>query len=115
MNFKVLFSILILIAGAHIGSNFDAEELAVQLENNNVIILEDESVPIGVDLVLSGHTHGGWLFPMNIISSYIGPDDRVYGTEQRGDTTYIVTSGISDWALPFKTGAVSEYVVIDIQ
>ena len=68
----------------------------------------------GVDLVLSGHTHGGWLFPMNIISSYTGPDDMVYGMKTTGDTSFVVTSGISDWALPFKTGTVSEYVVVDI-
>ena len=143
--------------------NFNADELAMELKKNNVTILEDESIPIGddviligrqdrsvssradmktlikgmnkdkyiivadhqpndyeaekdsgVDLVLSGHTHGGWLFPMNIISSYTGPDDMVYGMKTAGNTTFLVTSGISDWALPFKTGTVSEYVVVDI-
>ena len=32
----------------------------------------------------------------------------------RADTSFIVTSGISGWAIPFKTGCCSEYVVIDI-
>ncbi|MGN0481176.1 MAG: metallophosphoesterase [Lachnospiraceae bacterium] len=67
-----------------------------------------------VDLVLSGHTHGGWLFPVNVISKYFGPDDMIYGAENRDDTDFIVTSGISDWALPFKTGTIAEYVIIDI-
>ena len=68
----------------------------------------------GVDLVLSGHTHGGWLFPVNALPELTGTDDKVYGHEKRANTDFIVTSGISEWALKFKTGTVSEYVVIDI-
>ena len=30
-------------------------------------------------------------------------------------TDFIVTSGISDWALLFKTGTKSEYVMIDVE
>ena len=30
-------------------------------------------------------------------------------------SSFIVTSGISDWAIKFKTGCKSEYVVIDVQ
>lgn len=67
------------------------------------------------DLVLTGHTHGGWLFPMAYISSRIGPDDRIYGMEKRNNTNFIVTSGISDWNLPIKTGTKSEFVIIDLE
>jgi len=42
-------------------------------------------------------------------------DDAVYGQERRGDTDFLVTSGISDWAILFKTGCRSEYVIIEIQ
>lgn len=69
----------------------------------------------GADLVLSGHTHGGWLFPIQYIAAKVGPDDREYGMEMRDDTTFIVTSGISDWALPMKTGTKSEFVIIDVE
>lgn len=71
----------------------------------------------GVDLVVSGHTHGGQLFPLMNIENLIGlgGDDKVYGYEKRGNTNFIVTSGISDWAIKFKTGCRSEYVLIDIQ
>ena len=69
----------------------------------------------GVDLVLSGHTHGGWLFPFNNLAYITHSDDWVYGYEKRSNTEYIVTSGISDWALKFKTGCIAEYVVVDIQ
>lgn len=44
----------------------------------------------------------------------ITPEDRVYGREKRGNTNFIVTSGIADWAIKFKTGCISEYLMIDI-
>lgn len=71
----------------------------------------------GVDLVLSGHTHGGQLFPlMNIENAFnLTPDDKIYGYEKREHTNFIVTSGISDWAIKFKTGCKSEYLLIDIE
>ncbi len=68
----------------------------------------------GADLVLSGHTHGGHIFPAGWIGLLIGANDRVYGTETRDDTTFLVTSGISGWAIPIKTGAFSEFVVINL-
>ena len=68
----------------------------------------------GCDLVLSGHTHGGHIFPAGWVGLWAGMNDKVYGHERRGSTDFIVTSGISGWAIPFKTGAISEYCVIDI-
>ena len=70
-----------------------------------------------VDLVVSGHTHGGQLFPLMNIENLtgLGGDDKVYGYEKRDNTNFIVTSGISDWAIKSKTGCRSEYVLIDIQ
>ena len=67
-----------------------------------------------VDLVLSGHTHGGHIYPAGAFGLLIGANDRVYGTELRKGTRFVVTSGISGWAIPFKTGCFSEYLVIDI-
>lgn len=67
------------------------------------------------DLVLSGHTHGGQLFPFNQIGKWVGAVDLVYGREKRSNTDFIVTSGISDWAIKFKTGTRSEYVVINVK
>jgi hypothetical protein len=69
----------------------------------------------GADLVFSGHTHGGHVWPAGPIGVLLGANDKVYGTETRGTTQFIVTSGISGWAIPFKTCTVSEYVVIDVK
>ncbi len=68
----------------------------------------------GADLVFSGHTHGGHLWPSGYVGLLIGANDKVYGFEKRGNSDFIVTSGISGWAIPFKTGTVSEYVIINI-
>lgn len=71
----------------------------------------------GADLVVSGHTHGGQLFPLMNLEEWLGftPDDKVYGYEKRDATNFVVTSGISDWAIKFKTGCYSEYVMIEVQ
>ncbi len=69
----------------------------------------------GADLVLCGHTHGGQMFPIGITGELSGANEKTYGLETRGNTNYIVTSGISDWAIPYKTAAIAEYVIIDIR
>ncbi len=75
----------------------------------------ENQVRAGVDLVLSGHTHGGQLFPLAFISGLVSENEKIYGYEKQGNTNFIVTSGISDWAIRFKTGCKSEYVVIDVK
>ncbi len=98
----------------------DMESLLSGVDKSKYIILLDHEPNDYVnesgyaDLVLSGHTHGGQMFPINIISYLSGVNDRIYGHENREGTDFIVTSGISDWDILFKTGTKSEYVIIDI-
>ncbi|MBQ8108040.1 MAG: metallophosphoesterase [Ruminococcus sp.] len=68
----------------------------------------------GPDMVLSGHTHGGHIFPAQLFMTWGKMNDRVYGTQTRESTTFVVSSGISGWAIPFKTGTISEIVIIDV-
>ena len=68
-----------------------------------------------VDLVLSGHSHGGQMFPLAYFGKLTKANDEFYGLHKRENTNFIVTSGISGWAADFKTGAKSEYVVIEIK
>lgn len=97
------------------------DELVKDLDSSKYMILLDHQpndyaneAAADVDLVFSGHTHGGHIFPAGYIGLWLKANDRVYGTETRGNTQFIVTSGISGWAIPFKTGTISEYVVMDI-
>lgn len=72
----------------------------------------DAESKAGVDLVLSGHTHGGQLRLIRDVGLWIGANDFIYGCEKRGNTHFIVSSGISNWAMDFKTGCPSEIVII---
>ncbi|MBR4177878.1 MAG: metallophosphoesterase [Bacilli bacterium] len=69
---------------------------------------------VNVDLVLSGHSHGGQMFPLGYVGVLIGANDSFYGYKKINNTNFIVNSGISDWEIDFKTGTHSEYVIIDI-
>jgi predicted MPP superfamily phosphohydrolase len=75
----------------------------------------DNEAAANVDLVLSGHTHGGQFLPINNIGVIIGANDYTYGHKKIDNTDFIVTSGISSWAIRFKTGTKSEIVVIDVK
>ena len=75
----------------------------------------DNEEEANMDMVISGHTHGGQMFPLGPISLLLKENDKVYGIEKRSNTTFIVSSGIGDWAVKFKTDAKAEYVVIDIK
>lgn len=67
------------------------------------------------DLVLSGHTHAGQIWPVGQIQEIFNMNDEVYGHGFiDGDTQFIVTSGFAGWKYPVKTAEKAEYVVIDI-
>lgn len=105
------------------GSRADLAALTASLDPEKYTIVLDHQprdyaaeAEAGADLVLSGHTHGGQLIPaMQIMRWFRVGNDNVYGLERREQTDFIVTSGISDWAVQFKTGCRSEYVIIDIR
>ena len=99
----------------------DMEELTAGLDAKRYWIVLDHQpndytaeAASGADLVLSGHTHGGHMFPAGQLGLLMHANDFNYGLTARGETSFIVTSGISGWAIPFKTGTRSEFVVIDI-
>lgn len=108
----------------HRGGRASMAELTQNLDKSKFSIVLDHQprdyasqAASGVDLVLSGHTHGGQLIPLLQLMKIPGMsgDNNVYGLQSRDQTRFIVSSGISDWELLFKTGCRSEYVIIDIQ
>ncbi len=90
----------------------DADEYIIVLDHQPHDY--DELAAAGADLVLSGHTHGGQLIPVLRAGELFGVNDATYGLERRRNTDFIVSSGIGCWSLRFKTGCVSEIVVIDV-
>ena len=98
-----------------------AEELSSNLDKSKYIIGLDHKptdygnlVNAGFDLVLSGHTHGGQLWPVGQLSVFMGINDNNYGLKTIDEANFIVSSGIGDWTIKFKMGTISEYVVIDL-
>ena len=102
-------------------SRMSIDELVKDLDNDKYIIdlnhqpndYDNES-KAKVDLVLSGHSHGGQLIPLGPVGKIIKANDEYKGLHKRDNTTFIVNTGISGWAIKFKTGTKSEYVVVDI-
>ena len=65
-----------------------------------------------VDVQLSGHTHNGQLFPINLITRRVY--ELSWGYKQIRNTHFFVTSGIRLWGPPVRTTGKSEIMVIDI-
>ncbi|MGM9835111.1 MAG: metallophosphoesterase [Bacilli bacterium] len=64
------------------------------------------------DLVLSGHTHKGQVFPANLITDKMFLID--YGYLKLSNTNIVVTSGVGTWKLPLRIGSNNEVVNITI-
>ncbi|MGW3305468.1 metallophosphoesterase [Streptomyces sp. NPDC001073] len=71
-----------------------------------------EAVKHGVDLQLSGHTHGGQLWPGNFIAAAANP--TVAGLERYGDTELYVSRGAGAWGPPTRVGAPSDITIVQL-
>ena len=68
-----------------------------------------------VDLIVSGHTHKGQVFPANFVTNMIYTVD--YGIYRQDETSpyVIVSCGIGGWGMPMKTAGHSELVIITMK
>ncbi|MEU5343386.1 MULTISPECIES: metallophosphoesterase [unclassified Streptomyces] len=71
-----------------------------------------DSVDHGVDLQLSGHTHGGQLWPGSLIAAQANP--TLAGLERYGDTQLYVSRGAGAWGPPTRVGAPSDITVVEL-
>ncbi|MFF5155180.1 metallophosphoesterase [Streptomyces sp. NPDC000348] len=71
-----------------------------------------DAVDHGVDLQLSGHTHGGQLFPGNLVAGLANP--TLAGLDRYGDTQLYVSRGAGAWGPPTRVGAPSDITVIEL-
>ncbi|QIP88541.1 metallophosphoesterase [Streptomyces sp. Tu 2975] len=88
----------------------DRARAAVLLAHQPVVI--HDAVEQGVDLQLSGHTHGGQLWPGNYLAELANP--TVAGLERYGDTQLYVTRGAGAWGPPVRVGASSDITVVEL-
>ena len=73
----------------------------------------EEAQKCGIDLLLSGHTHGGQVFPISLVVKAVFKHS--YGYHTANGTHFYITSGLGIWGGKFRIGSRSEYVVINLQ
>ncbi|MFJ9208113.1 metallophosphoesterase [Streptomyces sp. NPDC102264] len=88
----------------------DRTRASVLLAHQPVVI--DDAVRYGVDLQLSGHTHGGQLWPGNLLAGLANP--TVAGLERYGDTQLYVSRGAGAWGPPVRVGAPSDITLVEL-
>ncbi len=105
------------------GYNIDAykpdlkKALDGRLINNPTVLLAHQPKYVeevkNVDLVLSGHTHGGQIFPFNYLVKLQQP--YVKGLHQHNEETQIyINKGTGFWGPPMRLGASSEITHITL-
>ncbi|MQS38216.1 metallophosphoesterase [Streptomyces katsurahamanus] len=88
----------------------DPSRASVLMAHQPVVI--HDAVDHGVDLQLSGHTHGGQLWPGNYLAELANP--TVAGLERYGDTQLYVTRGAGAWGPPVRVGAESDITIVQL-
>ncbi|REK84867.1 metallophosphoesterase, partial [Streptomyces inhibens] len=107
------------LAGAteHAGPDYDLAlggrdpARAVVLMAHQPVTIHD-TVRHGVDLQLSGHTHGGQMWPFTYVAAATNP--TVAGLERYGDTQLYVTRGAGAWGPPVRLGAPPDITVVEL-
>jgi predicted MPP superfamily phosphohydrolase len=105
------------------GRGFDdgpdlATTLAGRDDSRPVVLMAHQPVQVvdaakqGVDLQLSGHTHGGQMFPFNLAVPLQQPVTA--GLERIDDTWVYVTRGAGFWGPPVRVGARPEISMIEL-
>lgn len=96
------------------------KDLAAQVDKSKFTILLDHqpynlelAEQAEIDFQLSGHTHRGQVWPISWITDAVY--ECAWGSHQRGNTQYYVSSGLGIWGGKFRIGTQSEYVVATIQ
>lgn len=102
--------------GAHAAAV--ARALSGRAEGEPVVLLAHQPKQVhdakahGVDLQLSGHTHGGQLFPWHYLVR--AQQGFVAGLHRVGDTLLYVSRGSAWWGPPMRVGAPSELTLLEL-
>ncbi|MCG7344764.1 metallophosphoesterase [Sporosarcina sp. ACRSL] len=90
--------------------DIDKEKPIFMLDHQPVEL--DIAVQNGIDLMVSGHTHRGQLYPGHLITERIY--ENAYGHLHKNGMHSIVSSGFGLWGPPLRIGSRAEVVVINV-
>lgn len=120
---SVIFSRSFILAGrndSHISTRANVKELMSSIPDSLPVVLLDhrpseikQIAGTKADILLSGHTHNGQMFPINLITGKVY--DLSMGYRKFGNTHVFVSSGIRLWGLPVRTTGKSEIMVVNIR
>ena len=98
------------LAKALAGTSPDSPVLLVAHQPKQIT----QAVAAGVDLQVSGHTHGGQIWPFHYLVMLDQPS--LYGLSSHGERTQLYTSrGSGFWGPPFRVFAPSEITVLTLR
>ncbi|MFE2376274.1 metallophosphoesterase [Streptomyces sp. NPDC059398] len=98
------------LAGALAGTDQDWPVLLVAHQPKYV----RQAAAAGIDLQVSGHTHGGQIWPFNFLVRIDQP--VVHGLSRHGERTQLYTSrGTGFWGPPFRVFAPSEITLLTLR
>jgi predicted MPP superfamily phosphohydrolase len=98
------------LAGALAGADPDRPVLLVAHQPKYV----EQAAAAGIDLQVSGHTHGGQIWPFNFLVRIDQP--VVHGLSRHGERTQLYTSrGAGFWGPPFRVFAPSEITLLTLR
>ena len=72
----------------------------------------EQAEQTGIDFQLSGHTHEGQIWPISWITHRLY--ECSWGSYQRGNTHYYISSGLGIWGGKYRIGTQSEYIVLKL-
>jgi predicted MPP superfamily phosphohydrolase len=107
---------------SHFGGGHGADlprALAGRDTNRELILLAHqpkavhEAAEHGVGLMLSGHTHGGQIFPFGVLVRLAQPFVR--GLHSVGETQIYVNRGTGYWGPPMRLGSAPEITLVTLQ
>lgn len=98
----------------------DLDDLLAGVDKGKPVIVLDHQPPLknenglsGFDLMLSGHTHNGQMWPLNYLTSKVYKIK--YGHRIIDGCHYIVSSGFGSWGPRVRLGSRSEILEIDLE
>ncbi|MFJ1748725.1 metallophosphoesterase [Streptomyces sp. NPDC088116] len=108
------------LAGEETGRGPDLERALAGRDTSRPVVLlahqpvfAEEAARHGVDLQLSGHTHGGQMFPLTGVTALSNPVSA--GLGKVDDTTLYVTSGAGFFGPPVRVGVPPDITLLELR